>query len=162
MRIAPERVAAIALVDTNALPDTNEQAASRRSVNEAIRNGSAATGGGSLDYLIHPAADETVRRELTDMGLRVGRDVYVRQNEAVLAREDLRGVLATIAVPCFVIVGEQDRMTPLALSVVIHEGIEGSELCVIPDCGHLPPIEKPDVVAGLLRGLLARATALQG
>ena len=157
MRIAPERVVGLALVDTNALPDTEEQAARRRAVNEAIRSGSGATGGSSLDYLVHPTAGESVRRELTEMGLRVGAETYVRQNEAVLARQDLRPVLATIAVPCFVVVGEQDRMTPLALSVAIHEAVEGSQLHVIPDCSHLPPIEKPEVMADLLRALLARA-----
>ena len=96
-------------------------------------------------------------RGLTEMGVRVGTGTYVRQNEAVLARSDLRPVLATIAVPCFIIVGEEDRMTPLPLSQAIHEAIPRSELHVIPDCGHLPPIEAPKIVAGLLKALLARA-----
>jgi pimeloyl-ACP methyl ester carboxylesterase len=32
----------------------------------------------------------------------------------------------------------------------MHAGIKGSRLEVIPDCGHLPTMERPDVVSGLL------------
>jgi pimeloyl-ACP methyl ester carboxylesterase len=91
------------------------------------------------------------------MGVRVGAEVYVRQNDAVLARGDLRPILATIVVPCVVVVGEEDQMTPPPLSEEIHHGIAGSEFHRIPGCGHLPPIEKPLVVADILRGLLSRS-----
>jgi pimeloyl-ACP methyl ester carboxylesterase len=56
-----------------------------------------------------------------------------------------------IRVPTIVLVGAQDMMTPLACSEEIRDGITGAQLHIIPDCGHLPPIEKPDAVAKLLR-----------
>jgi len=159
MRLAPERVRALALVDTNARADPNEQAARRRTVNATVLAAPdlRTLGASSLDYLVHPTASEDVRRELIEMTVRVGADTYVRQNLAVSARDDLRPILSTIAVPTEVIVGEEDRMTPLEFSQEIHQLVGGSELHVVPACGHLPPIEKPQMMADRLRTLLAQS-----
>lgn len=153
LRAAPERVTRLALVDTNAAPDTLEQTAHRRLVNAAV------LASGDLVGLSKPAiramvsrdADASIHRELEEMTGRVGAETYVRQNEAVSRRDDLRPVLPTIAVPTMVVVGAQDTMTPPAWSQAIAEAVPGAVLHVIPDCGHLPPIERPEVTADLLR-----------
>lgn len=160
MRLAPQRVRALALIDTNARPDTEEQAARRRAANVAVLAAAdlRTLGASSLDYLVHSTAGEDIRRELIEMTVRVGAETYVRQNLAVLAHGDLRPILPSISVPTQVIVGEDDRMTPVALSQEIHQAVSGSELHVIAACGHLPPIEKPDAMADRLRALLAQAS----
>jgi len=159
MRLAPERVRGLALVDTNARPDTQEQAAYRRRVNEVVLAAPdmRPLGEASLRGLVHESAPEDVRRELVEMTVRVGAQAYVRQNLAVTVRPDLRPVLPTIEVPTQVIVGAEDTMTPLEMTQEIHAAIPGAELHVIPACGHLPPIEKPAVMADRLRALLAAA-----
>ncbi len=158
MRIAPGRVTRLALVDTIARPDTFGQRMFRRPTNVVV-----ATSGDfrrlarrSLDSLVHPSASEDVRDELLEMSVRVGSRVYIRQNRAVTARDDLRRLLPGIAVPAAVIVGREDRMTPVGLSREIHILIPGSTLHVIPECGHLPPIGRPEVMAVLLKELLGR------
>ena len=88
------------------------------------------------------------------MAVRVGARTYIRQNRAVAARRDLRPVLQSIAVPTAVVVGAEDRLTPIELSREIHDLTPGSTLHVIPDCSHLPPIEKPAALAAILLGLL--------
>ena len=158
MKAAPERVTQLALVDTNARPDTFRQKIYRRLANVVV--------GTSKDYgrlaqrnlgsLVHPSTAEDVRAELTQMSVRVGAKTYVRQNRAVAARGDLRKVLPKIAIPTAVIVGQEDQMTPVALSQEIHALTRGSLFHIIPNCGHLPPIEKPEIVAALLKELLAR------
>ena len=158
MKIAPERMTRLALVDTNARPDTIARKAFRRFANLVV----AMTGDfrrpveRSLASLVHPATPGDVRAELIEMGVRVGAKTYIRQNRAVSARGDLREVLPSIAVPTAVIVGQDDRLTPVALSREMHALTPGSTIHVIPDCGHLPPIEKPTVLAALLRQLLER------
>jgi pimeloyl-ACP methyl ester carboxylesterase len=153
MRSAPERVVRLALLDTNPCPDTPEQTSQRRSANAAVLSSDnfEALATGSLKYLVHPAASVEVRDALVEMSVRVGAKAYARQNEAVMNRADQRQILPTIEVPTIVMVGAQDVMTPLALSEMIRDGIRNAHLHVIPDCGHLPPIEKPDAVASLLR-----------
>lgn len=162
MRTAPERVARLALVDSNASPDTPEQAGQRRATIAAIEQIDDSHAGAvrlsyaaSLRYLVHPHADEAVREAIIDMGIRVGMDAYVRQTRAVMGRGDLRPVLATIAVPTIVVVGAQDVMTPLPMAEALRDGIAGARLHIVPDCGHLPPIEAPAVLAALFHEWLA-------
>jgi pimeloyl-ACP methyl ester carboxylesterase len=158
MRLAPERVSRLALIDTNALPDTLGRKLYRHLANLVVGTTKdfRRQAERSLGSLVHPGAPEDVRAELVEMSVRVGPRAYVRQNRAVIARGDLRRVLPRIRAPTAVIVGEEDRMTPVALSREIHRLIPGSTFQVIPDCGHLPPIEKPETVAALLLELLKR------
>jgi pimeloyl-ACP methyl ester carboxylesterase len=161
MKAAPDRVTQLALVDTNARPDTFRQKIYRRLANAAV--------GATKDFnrlaqrnlgsLVHPSTAKDVRAELVEMSARVGAKTYIRQNRAVTARGDLRKVLPNIAIPTAVIVGQDDQMTPVALSQEIHTLAPGSTLHVIPDCGHLPPIEKAEIMAALLKALLARRSA---
>ena len=158
VRSAPERITHLALVDTNARPDTPEQAAHRRMVNSAMLQTTdlAALIGPAIRAMVAAGADPSVHAELEAMTLRVGAVAYVRQNEAVLARADLRPVLAGVGAPTLVVVGQEDAMTPLSCAEELREGVAGAELVVVPDCGHLPPIETPQSMAELLRGLMAR------
>jgi pimeloyl-ACP methyl ester carboxylesterase len=155
MRMAPERVKRLALVDTSARRDTFSRKAYRHLANLLVA---------AFDYrrliefsmksTVHPSAASDIRIDLTEMGLRLGARTYIRQNQAVLARPDLRSILQRIAVPTTIVVGAQDRMTPVKLSQEIHELIPGSKLQIIDGCGHLPPIEKPEAMAWILRDLL--------
>ncbi len=158
MMIAPERVTQLALVDTNARPDTLRQKAFRRVANLVVgmTGDFKRTAERSLGSLVHPSTSTEVGAELLEMSVRVGPETYIRQNRAVTVRGDLRKVLPGIAVPTALIVGQDDRITPMALSREMHGLVPGSTLHVIPDCGHLPPIEKPEVLAALLKQLLAR------
>lgn len=58
---------------------------------------------------------------------------------------DIRNEVSAIKVPTCIIVGEQDRLTPVKYSLFLRDQIAGSELFVIPGAGHLVMLEKPDV-----------------
>jgi pimeloyl-ACP methyl ester carboxylesterase len=158
IRLAPERVSQLALIDTNALPDTLGRKLYRHLANLVVgaTRDFRRQAERSLGSLVHPDASEDVREELVEMSVRVGARAYVRQNRAVIGRGNLRDVLSGITAPTMVIVGQDDQMTPVALSREIHALTPRSTLHVIPDCGHLPPIEKPEAVAALLLELLQR------
>ena len=59
--------------------------------------------------------------------------------------------LSALSVPTLILWGENDEMIPLAIGRRIHQLVPGSTLAVIPQCGHLPNLEKP---AELVRCLL--------
>ena len=158
VRVAPEQVTHLALVDTTADPDALGRKAYRLLSSLVVRTSRnyRRLSERNLGSLVHASASREVRDELVAMSVRVGARTYVRQNTAVLMRGDLRRVLPHVTAPTAVIVGAEDTMTPVARSQAIHELAPGSTLHVISGCGHLPPIETPQVMADLLRGLMAR------
>jgi pimeloyl-ACP methyl ester carboxylesterase len=57
-------------------------------------------------------------------------------------REKLDAKLGRLAVPTLLLWGEQDAVTPLPMARAFERLIDGAKLQVIPQCGHLPPLEK--------------------
>jgi pimeloyl-ACP methyl ester carboxylesterase len=149
MRQAPERIARLALLDTSARPDTPEQQAGR---DKFIAMAEA----GQLNDIVqtltprflHPdhADNETFKGVIRAMAQETGAEAFVRQTKAIKSREDSRPLLAKINCPTLVLVGDADVLTPPDLAQEIAAGIAGSKLVVVPNCGHLSTIEKPDAV----------------
>ena len=71
---------------------------------------------------------------------------------------DYRPKLANVDRPTLVIVGEHDRTTTPRASRVLHDGIAGSELVVVPDAGHLSFVEQTEPYLAAVRGFLSAAT----
>jgi pimeloyl-ACP methyl ester carboxylesterase len=159
LRRAPERVAALALLDTSARPDTPEQTALREQAIQASALDYRAAIDAFLPRLVHPSrlADPALMPTLRAMALDLGREAYVRQQHAIIGRADSRPTLATIRCPTLVLCGRDDALTPLALHEEMHAGIAGSRLVVLETCGHMSPLERPDDVTRALRELLAAA-----
>jgi len=157
MRQAPERVTRLALFDTSARPDTPEAAKQRRGLMALTRRGAfRGVTPRLLPRLLHPAnLDGPLAAEVMDMAERVGRDAFLRQQEAILGRPDSRGDLAGIEAPTLVAVGEADALTPPELAREIAAGIPGAALHLLPGCGHLPSMEAPGAVTALMRDWLA-------
>ena len=144
MRLAPERVTRLCLMDTSARPDTQAQSPPPARPDGADRaEPFRGVTPRLLPELLHPdrLADAALCGEVTDMAGRVGRDAFLRQQRAILHRPDSRPFLRDIGVPTLVAVGSHDRLTPPDHAEEIAEAIPGAVLRVIPDAGHLPPLE---------------------
>lgn len=59
----------------------------------------------------------------------------------------LRPLLPEITAPTFVLWGAEDQILPASGAAVFEAGLRQSEIVVIPECGHLPMLEKPRVTA---------------
>jgi pimeloyl-ACP methyl ester carboxylesterase len=71
---------------------------------------------------------------------------------------DLYHVLPRLTVPTLVMAGEDDRLTPPTHARRIAEELpELFELVVLPETGHMGPLERPDEVCDALRRLVAGA-----
>jgi len=53
---------------------------------------------------------------------------------------------STIKVPCLVLVGDDDKLTPVKYSRFFHEKLPRSELVIIKNAGHMVMVEKPEDV----------------
>jgi pimeloyl-ACP methyl ester carboxylesterase len=50
--------------------------------------------------------------------------------------------------------GREDDLIPLAVSERAHERVPDSELSVLEECGHIPPLELPERSRELVLGVL--------
>ena len=71
-------------------------------------------------------------------------------------RNNLADYLSLIQVPTQIIWGANDPVTPPEVGLRFNKAIKGSELHLIPECGHVPMMETPEVFNGLLESFLKR------
>jgi pimeloyl-ACP methyl ester carboxylesterase len=158
LRQAPQRVTRLALLDTGYRADLPERREQRRALMAlAEREGPRKAQETLLSVLIHPSrmADKGLVETVLQMGADTGTDTFKRQQMALMTRPDSAPLLAGIRCPTLVIVGEQDALTPPQLSREIAAGIAGARLEIIPECGHLSTLERPERVNRALREWLA-------
>ena len=84
-----------------------------------------------------------------------GVEIYKRQEEMAAVRVDRRPDLPRIECPTIVVCGRDDAATPLFLSEEMAAAIEGSELIVVENCGHLVTMEKPEETNAILKRWLS-------
>lgn len=159
MRQAPERVTALALLDTSARGDGPEQAKRRQDFIALAEKGRfLGVTEGLIMTFIHPDRhdDADLMGRLKSMAADVGPRAFIRQEKAILSRPDSMADLREIACPTLVLCGRQDGLTPLARHEEIAEAIPNADLAVLARCGHLAPMERPDAVSDAMRAWLAR------
>jgi pimeloyl-ACP methyl ester carboxylesterase len=110
-----------------------------------------------LPLFIHKSrlADEQLVTTVKEMSRNIGRDAFIRQEEAIMSRADSRPLLAAIACPTLVLCGRQDAVAPLDRHEEMANGISGATLKVIEECGHLSTLERPADVSEALRAWLS-------
>ena len=153
---------ALALVDTRASADDEAGRAKRDEAITTVRaHGAAAIAEAMLPRLLAPAS--LTRGDLAE---RVNRIMTRQKPEtiegdlaAMRDRSDARDVLAGIAVPTLVVVGEADALTPPPDSEAMAAAIPGARLVRISEAGHLTPMERPGAVSAALGDFFAAALA---
>lgn len=158
LRQAPERIERLALFDTSARPDTPEQKEKRRALIQLSRTGKfKGVTPRLLPMLIHPAHMETpaITETIIAMANRIGKEGFQRQQHAIMNRPDSRPLLPAIKCPALIAVGNEDQLTPPEIASEMAGLIPQARLEIIPQCGHLPPLEQPEKTTALLRAWLA-------
>jgi len=157
-RIAPERIQRLALIDTAVRPDTPERAAQRKATNAAAQRPGAFLGIADrlMASYVDPSRldDKDLTGRIQAMTQRLGREVFLRQNG--LPREDGAAALRALRVPIVIICGEHDAITPLAGQHEMAHAIGCTHMVIIPNAGHMTPMEAPEAVNAALRRWLAR------
>jgi pimeloyl-ACP methyl ester carboxylesterase len=150
MRLAPQRVTQLALLDTRATLDTSEETARRHELMRLAQTerGFTPITTRMLPLLVHPARvnDEPLVRVIRDMAERIGAEAYVRHQQAIISRPDFRPDLQRIGCPTLVLCGREDALTPLERHEEIVRQIPTARLVVIERCGHLSTLERPHEV----------------
>jgi pimeloyl-ACP methyl ester carboxylesterase len=84
------------------------------------------------------------------MANETGPEAFIRQATAVKNGPDSRPGLSAIRCPMLVLVGDSDELVPVARSKEIVAAVPGSRLVVVPECGHLSTLERPEAVTRAL------------
>lgn len=156
VRIAPARVRQLALIDTSIHADSPVRAAQRAAQAASVRLPGVFHGFGNTLMRSYIDAsrlqDQALVQRVRDMTARLGAEVFLRQS--ALDRRDGHDVLRAYRDPLLIVCGANDRITPVAISEEMHALVPHSRLVVIPRCGHLAPMEKPEEVSAALRAWL--------
>jgi pimeloyl-ACP methyl ester carboxylesterase len=153
VRQAPARVARLALLDTQARPDTPEQLAARRAqIALAYEGRLSEVLDAAFPRLVQRARgeDAALRRVFDQMAEEVGVMAFIRQQTANMGRPDSRPTLELIRCPTLVLVGADDEIAPPERAAEMAAGIAGARLVTVPQCGHTSTLEQPEAVTRAL------------
>ena len=153
VRQAPERLHKLALLDTTARSDTPEQTERRKAQIGMVKEGRFREIPDMLfPLLVHPdrREDAKLRSAVDAMFFDIGPEAHIRQQTAIMGRADMRPHLASIRCPTLIVVGDGDQLTPPALAKELADGISSAKIAVVPECGHLSTLERPDFVTRAL------------
>ena len=73
------------------------------------------------------------------------------QTWAGLTRPDFTDLLPTISCPTLIIAGDEDALRPVAVHREMAGLIPRSHLTVLPQCGHMVTMERPELTAAAIR-----------
>lgn len=162
LRRQPAGVRALALVDTRAEAEDEEGKRKRDEAIAAVRaDGVAKIADGIVPKLLSESS--LSNRDLVERLRRIilrQKPVTVEADlTAMRGRRDAGDLLPEIRIPTLVLVGEQDALTPPALSERMAAAIPGARLVRVAASGHLTPMERPGAVAAELGDFFATALA---
>ena len=156
-RQAPERIAGLALLGTDARADAPDMIALRESAIVLFAEGRAREViAPNIAMAFHPDNVQAHSDTYLDFVLAAGAEQLIRQNRAVIARPDARPHLPQLRCPVLVMCGEADRLTPPERSREIAALVPQAQLVLVPRCGHMLTMERPDVVNATLSDWLLR------
>lgn len=156
MRQAPDRVQRLALLNTNARPDSPESTENRRRLMALAEKDFPAVIQTLMPKLVteEHVMDLDITGTISEMALGIGKDAFSRQENAIIGRIDSRPHLPRIKCSTLVLAARKDQLMPVALLEELARGIPRSTLAIVEDSGHMASIEQPGEVTELLRAWL--------
>jgi pimeloyl-ACP methyl ester carboxylesterase len=145
----PQRFRALMLMDTRATADTPEAARNREELARKVETTSR-TSHVVEAMLPKLFSDETRARRgelippVRAAMERVPVSAVAGALRGMAQRPDRTAELAAITVPTLVLVGAHDAITPPDESRQMAQALPNAQLAIIPDAGHLAPLENPE------------------
>ncbi|HZE93983.1 MAG TPA: alpha/beta fold hydrolase [Gemmatimonadales bacterium] len=160
LRRFPERVRAAILCNTKAAADTPEAKRGRDALAaKAQHEGARAVAAELVPKVVARATRERrpeVVKEVTEMIARQPVPGIVGALRALRERPDSTPLLAAIRVPVLAVAGDDDQIAPAAGMQELARAIPGARFALVPDAGHVAPLEQPITVSSALADFLAK------
>jgi 3-oxoadipate enol-lactonase len=156
----PMDLKGLMLVDTKAEADTSAGKEGRMKMIELVRKqGSGAVAEEMMPKMLSPKTPRSglqVAQKLRQIMEACPAQTIEHALLALRDRPDRTEMLASIAVPVLIVVGQADAITPPQVAQAMNEKIPRAELVVIPDAGHMSPMEKPTEMNDATRRFLEK------
>ncbi|MGQ0733968.1 MAG: alpha/beta fold hydrolase [Acidobacteriota bacterium] len=151
---------AVVFAATRASADSPEGRANRRGMLVLVdREGPSGVARDMMPRLLgattreeQPEVEPLVRRLIKQQTPAAIRGAVLRMMERPASFD----VVAALAVPAIIVVGEEDELTPVDDSRRMAEASPGARLVVVPRAGHLVNLEQPDAFNAAIRGFLGQ------
>ena len=154
-----DRVRSLVLCDTRSAADTPEAAEGRRQLaDKVVAEGPVAVAQAMLPNLLRPQAVEEgslVAEAVREMILSTDPRGIAAASRGMAERPGATDFLPTINVRTLVLVGEQDAISPPDEMRKLADAIPNSQFLVVPEAGHMAPLENPAFVNDALATFLA-------
>ncbi len=154
VRVAPERIARLALIDTNQRAEIRERQQARLGQIKRAFDGELRRL--LIDEMkpLYLAPENRAREDILDtvleMALDLGPLVFERQSIALRDRPDSTATLRTVACPTLVLCGRHDTLCPVDRHEEMAALVAGARLVVVEGAGHLTTLEQPEAVNAAL------------
>ena len=154
-----QRVRSLILCDTRSVADTPEAAAGRRQLADKVSvEGSAIVADAMTPKLLHPrtpADRPALAQAVRDMILGCDPRGIAAALRGMAERPDSTELLQTIDVRTLVLVGQEDAISPVDEMRKLAAAIPGAEFKIVPDAGHMAPMENSALVNDAIAAFLA-------
>lgn len=155
----PERFAALVLCDTTCKADTEEGKQKREQTKNVInQKGTAFYAEQSIPNLFAENSLINLENEVNrfkQMIIQTPVKTLVQTLTALAQREDTCQVLQNIKIPVLIVVGDQDKLTPVEAAKNMTIQLPSPTLCTIPEAGHISNVENPVVFNNYLSVFLS-------
>lgn len=154
---SPEKLLGLALVGISAEAYSDEEKAYQMQIISHVRksrfNGLSEA---ALRKFIHPSNynNKYITNLIKDMARKSGTNTFLSQHMATINRRSRLDELPKISCPILVIGSRDDKAVPIEDVKKMVSRIPRTEFHVLEECGHMIPLEQPDVLNHLLRNWL--------
>lgn len=146
LRQAPERIAGLALLDTNPLAEAETVKFNRAAQVEKAKAGrlfEVMRDEMKPNYLADGPDRQNVLDLCMEMAMDLGPAVFCHQSVALRDRIDQTQTLSTYSGPTLILCGREDTLCPISRHELMHSLMSHSHFEVIDGAGHLPTLEQP-------------------
>ncbi len=153
----PDRIDQVVLCHTRAANDDETVARGRRiQAQSVLQNGTASLIEGMIPKLVASQASDSLRAEVQQIMMTASSCGVAQALGGMSTRKNFMNETNSLAFDTLVIAGKNDTITPPKEMQEMARYLKGARFQLIDDCGHLSPLEQPQVVNQLLREFLRK------
>jgi len=166
MRLAarhPELIKSLILIDTSSEIEQSPNSLKNRMMLWIVKNIGLKPVSNQIMKMFfgHSFLNDAKRKDV----YKTWRNHFLSNNRAVgkvvrgvLYRKAVTSELKNIHIPTLILWGDHDILTNKDKSTIMHENIRNSELKIIPEAGHMSPVEEPVLVNEMIKKFLAMSS----